>query len=561
MILTLKELSVSLLSSLCIYFTHPCEDSSALPARSRIRPPHLTVRTLGDQVQTRALDISQLFVIISSNKFIMRALLNRLSESLGRTQELMGNEIASFSENGCILVISDEGGKSSRNDDCAGFHVEADETLLALADGIGSGGWPSRRAAKLTVNAFLDPSKTFPEAAKAAHSFIQALPGANANRNVGAVAAVARIEENRLTKVHLGDARIYIVRSNAVIDQSVDHVALVPSGALSPLSAISSDPSEDLSRFDAPSDFELQEGDLVLLISDGLHHENIDVEKEVIAEVQDIIATHRSSETPDQLALRIQNYLRTVAIKSGDNISLILYSHKKPLIPVKKSFQEMAGAAVSTVMNETVTRVGCAALAAAAVALPTSIAFGALVYGGTKLAQEVSKLDPSDFNPFGPDLDGKALYKNPSGVCADSIPGTWILTTHSGKALAVDMSTYAGHSVDMRVGPAGGTSQVLLEDYPGECLVGKAPRSVAAKHPTKKDRVTIQDGAVTSTYHFQPRQGSANAIQGTDSAVSGDLDVQIEGSRWLHCGAPVSLGCSEDAADIKKAYADFEAAN
>ena len=471
----------------------------------------------------------------------MTSLLNRLSERLRGVEEQMGNEIACFSQDGRILVISDHGDKPDRNDDCAGFHVENDETLLALADGVGSGGIASRSAARISVQSLLDPKKTFAQGAKQAHQAIQALPGAEGKRNVAAVVAAARIKGDRLKKVHLGDSRVYHVRSRSVVDQTVDHVA--PHHVRSvfmPVSAISADPHEDLSRFDAPTEHELKEGDWVLMLSDGLHHGGIDVEAQVIGEIEKLITTYGASDAPEQLAGRILAHLRTVAELSEDNISLVLYSHKKPLIPVKKTVSERMSEGVRKTSSSISERIG---------KVDPRAKWGLAALAAAGLATTAASYWPEEE----PAPEPKDVYKE---VCKNSMPGTWTLANGKPFKKKGDlMNSFAGKTVDIEVVNKNNKTLVALEDFPGDCLQGgKAPRAIAATFPNANDRVLIQDGPVKTPFYFTPGTPASNALQNPAPKQTGDLVVSDDGTTWMRCSAPVNLGCANDAEAIRRAF-------
>lgn len=85
---------------------------------------------------------------------------------------------------------------------------------------------------------------------------------------MGTTMAMAAIEGNKAMLAHCGDSRIYVVRDNEIIYQSVDHVALTPEGW--PLITRVFFTGRNNYCPDI-TEIELEVGDIILICSDGVY--------------------------------------------------------------------------------------------------------------------------------------------------------------------------------------------------------------------------------------------------------------------------------------------------
>jgi PPM family protein phosphatase len=167
-------------------------------------------------------------------------------------------------------------------------------TVLAVADGLGGhqGGEVASAAAAEPLAAldgreFADPA----EAAEALTATIREANAAILDRAAGdpglwgmgtTVTAAALAGERHLQLAHVGDSRAYLLRDGSLEQLSTDHTVvaeLVRRGRLTPAQAAIHPERSILTRavgldprvpVDTPDPLELQDGDQVLLCSDGL---------------------------------------------------------------------------------------------------------------------------------------------------------------------------------------------------------------------------------------------------------------------------------------------------
>ena len=167
-------------------------------------------------------------------------------------------------------------------------------TVLAVADGLGGHqGGEVASAAAVEPLAALD-GREFADPAEAADELTAAIREANAailDRAGGdpglwgmgtTVTAAALAGEHHLQLAHVGDSRAYLLRDGSLEQLTTDHTVvaeLVRRGRLSPAQAAIHPERSILTRavgldpripVDTPDPLELQDGDQVLLCSDGL---------------------------------------------------------------------------------------------------------------------------------------------------------------------------------------------------------------------------------------------------------------------------------------------------
>ena len=167
-------------------------------------------------------------------------------------------------------------------------------TILAVADGLGGHqGGEVASAAAVEPLAALD-GREFADPAEAAEALTAAIREANAailDQAAGdpglwgmgtTVTAAALAGERHLQLAHVGDSRAYLLRDGSLEQLTTDHTVvaeLVRRGRLTPAQAAIHPERSILTRavgldpripVDTPDPLELQDGDQVLLCSDGL---------------------------------------------------------------------------------------------------------------------------------------------------------------------------------------------------------------------------------------------------------------------------------------------------
>ncbi len=229
-----------------------------------------------------------------------------------------------------IYQLSRQGGRA-KNEDRMGYSYTRDAVLLALADGMG--GHPEgEMAAQLAIQAVsavfqrqarphLDDVPAFlSKALLAAHQDIVQYANSQGmldNPRTTLVAAV--VQDGRLTCIHSGDSRLYVVRDGQVLQRSRDHSYVEKS-----VQAKSGEPvnrnilftclgSPMLPLFDLSEPLALREGDRVLLCSDGLWG---------VLEDDEIARRLASAPLPESIPALVDEALRQGG-RHGDNVTVI----------------------------------------------------------------------------------------------------------------------------------------------------------------------------------------------------------------------------------------------
>jgi serine/threonine protein phosphatase PrpC len=170
---------------------------------------------------------------------------------------------------------TDKGLVRPTNDD----HAWAGSTLLAVADGVGSGG---ARAAEAAVAAVRDRPMTdlndLVETARAAEDAVRALAAGDDDQPATTLTALLR-SGSQLGLIHVGDTRAYLRRGGEMFRLTADHTYVqtqVDAGSLSPAEAAGHPDRALLVRavgVNGEADISLRTalpGDRYLLCSDGL---------------------------------------------------------------------------------------------------------------------------------------------------------------------------------------------------------------------------------------------------------------------------------------------------
>lgn len=229
-----------------------------------------------------------------------------------------------------IYQLSRQGGRA-KNEDRMGYSYTREAVLLALADGMG--GHPEgEMAAQLAIQAVSavfqrkarprvdDVDDFLPKALLAAHQDIVAYADAQGmldNPRTTLVAAI--VQDGRLTGIHCGDSRLYLVRDGQIVHRSRDHSYVekfVQGKTGEPVNRnilFTCLGSPMLPLFDISETLPLREGDRVLLCSDGLWG---------VLEDEDIARRLSEGALADAIPQLVDEALRQGG-RHGDNVTVI----------------------------------------------------------------------------------------------------------------------------------------------------------------------------------------------------------------------------------------------
>jgi serine/threonine protein phosphatase PrpC len=233
-----------------------------------------------------------------------------------------------------LAALSDTGTERSNNEDCCGHFLEGETSaLLLVADGLGGyegGEVASRMAVELT----LDSYRESPAAWGAAKRLQRAVQRANIEihnralvvpelRRMATTLTAAVIDEGKLFAAHVGDCRLYLIRSGRILQLTKDHTVIaerVRMGLLSAERARAHPERSVLSRcvgrelivsVDRLS-MPLLADDRLILCSDGLYNVLEDSELQQIASAVDaetacrnLIDNANRRGTPDNLTAAV----------------------------------------------------------------------------------------------------------------------------------------------------------------------------------------------------------------------------------------------------------------
>ncbi|HID47637.1 MAG TPA: serine/threonine-protein phosphatase [Methanothermococcus okinawensis] len=230
--------------------------------------------------------------------------------------------------------ISHRGGRA-HNEDCILVKRIKDIYLLAVADGIGGhrAGEVASKIAVDTLEEYISERyredlsteeivELLKEAYRLAHKRIR--ENAIGDREgMGTTLTTAVVKGDKCIVLNCGDSRGYLIRGGDIIHRTKDHSfvqALVDMGKISEEEAmfhpmrniITSALGLDEIHIDSYL-WDLKEGDVILLSSDGLHDY---VEKE---EILNIVSRYKD---PKEI---VEKLLDVALKKTGDNVSIIVY--------------------------------------------------------------------------------------------------------------------------------------------------------------------------------------------------------------------------------------------
>lgn len=186
-------------------------------------------------------------------------------------------------------------GNRKFNQDRVAYSYSNDALLLVLADGMG-GHLHGELAASLIIETFtkafaneanpriLDPKNFLSETMHAAHERIMRFPYDQEKGGFpGSTCVVALIQDSKMYWGHAGDSRLYFLRDNQVMARSQDHSLVYHWVELGMISAEEARThpqrnqitnclggAEDMFYIEPGKPIQIQEGDVILLGSDGL---------------------------------------------------------------------------------------------------------------------------------------------------------------------------------------------------------------------------------------------------------------------------------------------------
>lgn len=230
-----------------------------------------------------------------------------------------------------IYQLSRQGGRA-KNEDRMGYSYTREAVLLALADGMG--GHPEgEMAAQLAIQAVsavfqrkarprLDDVPAFlTKALMAAHQdIVQYANTQGMLDNPRTTLVAAAVQDGRLTVIHSGDSRLYLVRDGAVLMRSRDHSYVEKAAVLKDGSEAANRNilftclgSPILPLYDVSEPLPLREGDRVLLCSDGLWG---------VLEDEEIARRLSAAPLPEAIPALVDEALRQGG-RHGDNVTVI----------------------------------------------------------------------------------------------------------------------------------------------------------------------------------------------------------------------------------------------
>lgn len=126
-----------------------------------------------------------------------------------------------------------ECGPREKNEDCVKCHCEDNCGIFVLCDGMGghnNGEVASLLVAETIVDSFLKNAQTLSLQERVLSSCENAKSEIDNFTEMGTTATIVAIKDDIVVFAHSGDSRIYHIRNGRIIYQSVDHIAISPSG-------------------------------------------------------------------------------------------------------------------------------------------------------------------------------------------------------------------------------------------------------------------------------------------------------------------------------------------
>jgi len=246
------------------------------------------------------------------------------------------NDIIIFEEDNSY-GISHKGNRANNEDNILIKKMD-DIYLLAVADGVG-GHNAGEVASKITIDTLQEIvedkynqnlsieeiKQLLRDAYETAHNKIKA-EAVGDREGMATTLITAIIKGDKAIIANCGDSRAYLIRNNKIIEKTKDHSlvqVLIDEGHITEEEALNHPMKNILTHALGTDDFKvdiyewnLKEGDVILLSSDGLHDY---IKKEEILEVI------KNKDNPKDI---VNELLRTALEKTKDNVSIIVYKHQ-----------------------------------------------------------------------------------------------------------------------------------------------------------------------------------------------------------------------------------------
>lgn len=199
-----------------------------------------------------------------------------------------------------VAALTDAGTERDHNEDACGTHAEASGcAVLVVADGVSSsegGETASEMAVEVTLRAYREGPASTPSGQR----LYRAIQQANIEiydramvvpelRGMSTTLTAAAVDRGQLTAVHVGDSRLYLVRGGEVTQLTKDHTVAAERVRLGLLGAERARTHPERSTLTRSVGRELivsrdrlgrmlEQGDVLVLCSDGLHNVLADAE-------------------------------------------------------------------------------------------------------------------------------------------------------------------------------------------------------------------------------------------------------------------------------------------
>lgn len=233
-----------------------------------------------------------------------------------------------------LAALTDVGTERDHNEDACGTHPEsAGCAVLVVADGVSSadgGEAASEMAVEVTLRAFREEPATAPPGQR----LYRAVQQANIEiydramvvpelRGMTTTLTAAVVDRGELTAVHVGDSRLYLLRAGAITQLTKDHTVAAERARMGLISAERARTHPERSTLTRSVGRELivsrdritralEQGDALVLCSDGLHNVLADEEIRAIVSERDaaeacraLVGAANERGTPDNVTAAV----------------------------------------------------------------------------------------------------------------------------------------------------------------------------------------------------------------------------------------------------------------
>jgi PPM family protein phosphatase len=233
-----------------------------------------------------------------------------------------------------IGALTDVGTGRASNEDACGSFMESDDTaMVAVADGVSS--YPGGDvASSMAIEGLIRAFREEPRSAGAGQRLYRAFQHANIEvydraiavpelRGMATTLTAVAVERGLLTAVHVGDSRLYLVRSGEILQLTKDHTVVAGRARLGLMDPDRARNHPDKGVLTRSLGRELivsrdrltrriVQGDLLLLCSDGLHGvledpemAHIVVSLDAVAASAALVRAANARGTPDNLTAAV----------------------------------------------------------------------------------------------------------------------------------------------------------------------------------------------------------------------------------------------------------------